>query len=152
MERPCLEWRKEFKYLGVLFTSEGKQECEIDRRISVTSCYAVAAAVCRGEEGAKMKGLALNLLVDQCSHPHLWSRSLVSDQKNRIAHTRIAFLHKSDPAAQWAYHDGPGGEQVWVQQLLLCIKRGRLRSHREEIPGTLSCRIIWRKWWGPRKS
>ncbi|KAI3353919.1 hypothetical protein L3Q82_005113 [Scortum barcoo] len=33
---------EEFKYLGVLFTSEGKMECEIDRRIGAASCsYAV---------------------------------------------------------------------------------------------------------------
>ncbi|TWW57360.1 hypothetical protein D4764_07G0000790, partial [Takifugu flavidus] len=33
----CLLWVKEFKYLGVLFTSEGRMEQEIDRRIGARS-------------------------------------------------------------------------------------------------------------------
>ncbi|KAI3362854.1 hypothetical protein L3Q82_001889 [Scortum barcoo] len=37
---------EEFKYLGVLFTSEGKMEREIDRRIGAASC-SYAVGVCR---------------------------------------------------------------------------------------------------------
>ncbi|KAI3361792.1 hypothetical protein L3Q82_002133 [Scortum barcoo] len=55
---------EEFKYLGVLFTSEGKIEREIDRRridwCSVRS-YAVGVPDRRGEEGAESKGEALDL-------------------------------------------------------------------------------------------
>ncbi|KAI3363510.1 hypothetical protein L3Q82_012113 [Scortum barcoo] len=36
VERSFLKWIK-FMYLGVLFTSEGKMECEIDRRIGAAS-------------------------------------------------------------------------------------------------------------------
>ncbi|KAI3375017.1 hypothetical protein L3Q82_021062 [Scortum barcoo] len=36
VERSCLKV-EEFKYLGVLFTSEGKMEREIDRRIGAAS-------------------------------------------------------------------------------------------------------------------
>ncbi|TWW64244.1 hypothetical protein D4764_03G0012520 [Takifugu flavidus] len=57
---------EEFKYLGVLFTSEGRMEREIDRRIG-------AAPVRSGEERAEPKGEGLNLPVDLCSYPHLWS-------------------------------------------------------------------------------
>ncbi|KAI3359710.1 hypothetical protein L3Q82_013807 [Scortum barcoo] len=65
---------EEFKYLGVLFTSEGKMECEIDRRIGAASCsYAVGVPDRRGEEGAESKGEALDLPVNLRSHPHLWS-------------------------------------------------------------------------------
>ncbi|KAI3366015.1 hypothetical protein L3Q82_009843 [Scortum barcoo] len=56
---------EEFKYLGVLFTSEGKMEREIDRRIGAAS--AVMRSVCRtvsGEEGAESKGEALDLPVN----------------------------------------------------------------------------------------
>ncbi|TWW67377.1 hypothetical protein D4764_02G0004180 [Takifugu flavidus] len=52
---------EEFKYLGVLFTSERRMEQEIDRWIR------------SGEERAEPKGKALNLLVDLRSYPHLWS-------------------------------------------------------------------------------
>ncbi|KAI3373750.1 hypothetical protein L3Q82_022332 [Scortum barcoo] len=65
---------EEFKYLGVLFTSEGKMEREIDRRIGAASCsYAVGVPDHRGEEGAKSKGEALDLPVNLRSHPYLWS-------------------------------------------------------------------------------
>ncbi|KAI3354215.1 hypothetical protein L3Q82_018755, partial [Scortum barcoo] len=56
---------EEFKYLGVLFTSEGKMEREIDRRIGAASCsYAVSVPDRRGEEGAESKGKALDLPVN----------------------------------------------------------------------------------------
>ncbi|KAI3363338.1 hypothetical protein L3Q82_011963 [Scortum barcoo] len=65
---------EEFKYLGVLFTSEGKIEREIDRRIGAASAsYAVGVPDRRGEEGAESKGEALDLPVNLRSHPHLWS-------------------------------------------------------------------------------
>ncbi|KAI3362718.1 hypothetical protein L3Q82_001783 [Scortum barcoo] len=66
---------EEFKYLGVLFTSEGKIEREIDRRIGAASAvgYAVGVLDRRGEEGAESKGEALDLPVNLRSHPHLWS-------------------------------------------------------------------------------
>ncbi|KAI3361009.1 hypothetical protein L3Q82_012904, partial [Scortum barcoo] len=54
---------EEFKYLGVLFMSEGKMEREIDRRIGAASAVMARIGVpdCRGEEGAESKGEALNL-------------------------------------------------------------------------------------------
>ncbi|KAI3353930.1 hypothetical protein L3Q82_005131 [Scortum barcoo] len=67
---------EEFKYLGVLFTSEGKMEREIDRwRIGAASAV-MRSVYCpdrRGEEGAESKGEALDLPVNLRSHPHLWS-------------------------------------------------------------------------------
>ncbi|KAI3358076.1 hypothetical protein L3Q82_003087 [Scortum barcoo] len=63
--RRVLPQVEEFKYLGVLihgvlrerFTSEGKIEREIDRRIGAASaCYAVGVPDRRGEEGAESKG------------------------------------------------------------------------------------------------
>ncbi len=63
-----------FKYLGVLFTSEGRLEWEIDRRIGATSAVMqVDVPVCRGEEGAELQGQALDLPVNLRSHSHLWS-------------------------------------------------------------------------------
>ena len=62
---------EEFKYLGVLFTSEGRMEREIDR-CGVCS-NADSARIRCGEEGAEPKGKALDLLVDLRSCPHLWS-------------------------------------------------------------------------------
>ncbi|KAI3351334.1 hypothetical protein L3Q82_005878 [Scortum barcoo] len=66
---------EEFKYLGVLFTSEGKMEHEIDRRIGAVSAVMQVGVPDRdrGEEGAESKGEALDLPVNLRSHPHLWS-------------------------------------------------------------------------------
>ncbi|KAI3357835.1 hypothetical protein L3Q82_016224 [Scortum barcoo] len=66
---------EEFKYLGVLFTSEGKMEREIDRRIGAASAVMrIGVPDRRGEEGAESKGRSsLDLPVNLRSHPHLWS-------------------------------------------------------------------------------
>ncbi|KAI3376614.1 hypothetical protein L3Q82_017048, partial [Scortum barcoo] len=66
---------EEFKYLGVLFTSEGKMEREIDRRIGAASAVMRSDVPDRrGEEGAEPKGEALDLHRSiSRSHPHLWS-------------------------------------------------------------------------------
>ncbi len=74
-------WRvlevEEFTYLGVLFTSEGRMEREIKRRI-LQYCRsfcsnAVDVPVCHDEEGAELQGEALHLPVNLCSYSHLWS-------------------------------------------------------------------------------
>ncbi|KAI3353754.1 hypothetical protein L3Q82_004986 [Scortum barcoo] len=68
---------EEFKYLGVLFTSEGKIEREIDRRIGAASrSYAVGVPDRRGcEEGAESKQAKLSIYrsIYVPFHPHLWS-------------------------------------------------------------------------------
>ncbi|KAI3351213.1 hypothetical protein L3Q82_005770 [Scortum barcoo] len=62
---------EEFKYLGVLFTSEGKMEREIDRRIGAASADYARSVYC----GPSMVNSAqlLDLPVNLRSHPHLWS-------------------------------------------------------------------------------
>ena len=62
---------EEFKYLGVLFTSEGRMEREIDRLIGAMAM--VVVSVCHSEERAESKGEALDLAVNLRSYPHLWS-------------------------------------------------------------------------------
>ncbi|KAI3355034.1 hypothetical protein L3Q82_017853, partial [Scortum barcoo] len=54
---------EEFKYLWVLFTSEGKMECKIDRRIGAAFAvdYAVGVPDRFGEEGAESKGMKLSI-------------------------------------------------------------------------------------------
>ncbi|KAI3361707.1 hypothetical protein L3Q82_002065 [Scortum barcoo] len=67
---------EEFKYLGVLFTSEGKMEREIDRRIGAASAVmrsVYRTVVVKKELSRKSKGEALDLPVNLRSHPHLWS-------------------------------------------------------------------------------
>ena len=57
---------KEFKYLGILFTSEGKMEHEVDRRIGAASAVMQVlyqTIVVKKEERAESEGKALNLPV-----------------------------------------------------------------------------------------
>ena len=53
---------EDFKYLGVLFTSEGRKEREIDGRIGAAS--------------AVMRALHRPVVVNRRSYPHLWSRAV----------------------------------------------------------------------------
>ncbi|KAI3366514.1 hypothetical protein L3Q82_000648 [Scortum barcoo] len=66
---------EEFKYLGVLFTSEGKMEREIDRRIGAAS--AVMRSVYRTvvvKKELSRKGMKLSIYRSiYASHSHLWS-------------------------------------------------------------------------------
>ncbi|TWW81825.1 hypothetical protein D4764_01G0016400 [Takifugu flavidus] len=64
---------EEFKYLGVLFTSEGRMEREIDRRIGAASAVMQTLHRSVVVKRAEPKGEALDLLVDLRSYPHLWS-------------------------------------------------------------------------------
>ena len=65
----CLSEVGEFKYLSVLFMSEGKMDQEIDSWIGAAG-------------GAKCNGKTFDLPVDLCSDPDLWSWTLGNHQKN----------------------------------------------------------------------
>ncbi|KAK3517424.1 hypothetical protein QTP70_009918 [Hemibagrus guttatus] len=60
---------EEFKYLWVLFTSEGRMDCGL----CSDSSNAVYVPVCCGEEGAEPEDEALDLPVNLRSYSHLWS-------------------------------------------------------------------------------
>ena len=68
-----------FKYIWVLFTSDGKVKQEMDRRFGPAD----AALDRHIEEEAEPKGEALDLPVHLHSDPHLWPRAVGSDQKGR---------------------------------------------------------------------
>ncbi|CAM1296041.1 Uncharacterised protein r2_g532 [Pycnogonum litorale] len=64
-----------FKYLGVVFTSDGRRDIELDTRI------AAAGAVIQCKRQARRFQISI------CSNPRLWSRTLGNDRKNAIANT-----------------------------------------------------------------
>ncbi|KAI3358099.1 hypothetical protein L3Q82_003107 [Scortum barcoo] len=66
---------EEFKYLGVLFTSEGKMEREIDRRIGAVSAVMrlVYRTVVVKKELSRKAKLSIYRSIYVRSHPHLWS-------------------------------------------------------------------------------
>lgn len=69
---------EEFKFLRVLFTSEGKAVCT----------DALSVPMSRGEGEAKPKGEPRLLQFGLRIRPHLWSQALGNGQKNKIADTR----------------------------------------------------------------
>ena len=64
---------KEFKYLGILFSSEGTREREMGRRIGAAG--AVLRLLCHTVvmERAEREGKALNQPVNLRFYPYLWS-------------------------------------------------------------------------------
>ena len=60
---------EKFKYLGVAFTSDGKQDEELDTRIGKASAVMPAYHETRIVE----KGKTLNFQSSFCPHSHLWS-------------------------------------------------------------------------------
>ncbi|KAI3376109.1 hypothetical protein L3Q82_016635 [Scortum barcoo] len=66
---------EEFKYLGVLFTSEGKMEREIDRRIGAASAVmrSVYRTVVVKKELSRKAKLSITGQSIALTFPHLWS-------------------------------------------------------------------------------
>ena len=64
---------KEFKYLGVLFASEGTLEREIGLRIRAAGAVLRSLYRTVVTKRAEPQGKALDLPVDRRSYPHLWS-------------------------------------------------------------------------------
>ena len=123
---------REFKYLEVLFKSEGKMEWEMDRRFSAASAVMRALPVpdrC-GDEGAESEGKDLDLPVHLHSNPHLWSWAFGSDRKNEIADTsgQNEFLSLGG----WLslgdrVRSSDIQRELGVEPLLLHVERGQLR-------------------------
>ncbi|KAI3367063.1 hypothetical protein L3Q82_009264, partial [Scortum barcoo] len=98
---------EEFKYLGVLFTSEGKIEREIDRRIGAASAVmrSVYRTVC-GEEGAESKSEGSRIY-----------RSIY------VAPPSPMVMNFGDRVRSF----GHSGEELGVEPLLFHIERSQLR-------------------------
>ncbi|KAI3373799.1 hypothetical protein L3Q82_022385 [Scortum barcoo] len=89
VERSCLKW-KEFKYLGVLFTSEGKMEREIDRWIGTASAVMQLVGVPQGVKKELSRKVKLSIYRSvYASHSltyghELWSRCSFSIERSQL--------------------------------------------------------------------
>ncbi|TWW76601.1 hypothetical protein D4764_13G0012630 [Takifugu flavidus] len=85
---------EEFKYFGVLFTSEGRMEQEIDRRIGVAS--AVMRTVRSGEERAEPKAklsIFQSIFVPTLTYGHeLWV--MIERTRSRVQAAKMSFLRR----------------------------------------------------------
>ncbi|XP_061647372.1 uncharacterized protein LOC133486367 [Phyllopteryx taeniolatus] len=136
---------KEFKYLGVLFTSEGRMEREIDRRIGAAS--AVMRTLHRSIVVKKAKlSIYRSIYVPTLTYGHeLW---VVTERtRSRIQAAEMSFLRRvSGLSLRGRVRSSVIREDLRVEPLLLHIERTQMRwlGHLIQMPpGRLPGEVFW---------
>ncbi|KAK3552841.1 hypothetical protein QTP86_022544 [Hemibagrus guttatus] len=151
---------EEFKYLGVLFTSEGRMDCEIDRRIGAAAAVMWSmyrSVVVKKELSRKVKlSIYQSIYVPTLTYGHeLWV--MTERVRSRIHAAEMSFLRRvAGRSLRDRVRSSVTREELGVEPLLLHIERGQLRwlghlfrmppgrlpgevfrasLHREEAPG-----------------
>ncbi len=130
---------EEFKYLGVLFTSEGRMQREIDRRIGAASAVMWSmywSVMVKKELSCKAK-LSVSIYVPTLTYGHeLWV--MTERTRSRIQATEMSFLHR---VAGCSLRDRVRStvirEELRVESLLLDIERSQLGHLFRMPPGRL---------------
>uniref|UniRef100_A0A8C2ZPF1 Reverse transcriptase domain-containing protein n=1 Tax=Cyclopterus lumpus TaxID=8103 RepID=A0A8C2ZPF1_CYCLU len=127
----CLPQAKEFKYLGVLFTSEGKVEREVDRRIGAAAAVKQAlyrSILVKRELSRKAKlSIYWSVYVPTLTYGHeLW---VVTERtRSRIQAAEMSFLRR---VAGLSLRDRVRSSDIrgelGVESLLLRVERSQLR-------------------------
>ena len=122
---------EEFKYLGVLFTSEGRMEREIDRRIGAASAVMRAlhrSVVVKKELSRKAKLLIYqSIYVPTLTYGHeLW---VVTERtRSRVQAAEMSFLRRvAGLSLRDRVRSSVIREEIRVEPLLLHIERSQLR-------------------------
>ncbi|XP_049899777.1 uncharacterized protein LOC126389867 [Epinephelus moara] len=137
---------EEFKYLGILFTSEGRMEREIDRRIGAASAVMQAlirSVVVKRELSQKAKlSIYRSIYAPILTYGHeLWV--VTERMRSRVQAAEMSFLRR---AAGLSFRDRVRSsdirEGLRVEPLLLHIERSQLRwfGHLVRMP---SGRLPW---------
>ncbi len=122
---------EEFKYLGVLFTSEGRMEREIDRRIGAASAVMRSmyrSVVVKKELSRKAKlSIYRSIYVPTLTYGHeLWV--MTERTRSRIQAAEMSFLRRvAGRSLRDRVRSSFTREELRVEPLLLHIKRGQLR-------------------------
>ncbi|KAK3560105.1 hypothetical protein QTP86_033893, partial [Hemibagrus guttatus] len=151
---------EEFKYLGVLFTSEGRMDREIDRRIGAAAAVMRSmyrSVVVKKELSRKAKlSIYQSIYVPTLTYGHeLWV--MTERVRSRIQAPEMSFLRRvAGRSLRDRVRSSVTREELGVEPLLLHIERGQLRwlghlfwmppgrlpgevfpgmPHREEAPG-----------------
>ncbi|KAK3513103.1 hypothetical protein QTP70_001397 [Hemibagrus guttatus] len=122
---------EEFKYLGVLFTSEGRMDCEIDRRIGAAA--AVMRAMYRSVVVKKELSRKAKLLIYQSIYTptltyghEVWV--MTERVRSQIQVAKMSFLRRvAGCSLRDRVRSSVTREELGVQPLLLHIERGQLR-------------------------
>ncbi|KAI3352435.1 hypothetical protein L3Q82_005389 [Scortum barcoo] len=122
---------EEFKYLGVLFTSEGKMEREIDRQIGAASAVmrsVYRTAVVKKELSRKAKlSIYRSIYVPTLTYGHeLWV--MTERTRSRIQAAEMSFLRRvAGRSLRDRVRSSVTREELGVEPLLLHIERSQLR-------------------------
>ncbi|KAI3356005.1 hypothetical protein L3Q82_017278 [Scortum barcoo] len=123
---------EEFKYLGVLFTSEGKMEREIDRRIGAASAVmrsVYRTVVVKKELSRKASKLSIyrSIYVPTLTYGHeLWV--MTERTRSRIQAAEMSFLRRvAGRSLRDRVRSSVIREELGVEPLLLRIERSQLR-------------------------
>ncbi|KAK7889103.1 hypothetical protein WMY93_024663 [Mugilogobius chulae] len=121
---------EEFKYLGVLFTSEGRMEREIDRRIGAASVMQslYRTVVVKKELSRKAKlSIYRSIYVPTLTYGHeLWV--MTERTRSRIQAVEMSFLRRvAGRSLRDRVRCSVTREELGVEPLLLHIERGQLR-------------------------
>ena len=127
----CLPQAKEFKYLGVLFTSEGKVEREIDRRIGAAAAVKQAlhrSVLVKRELSRKAKlSIYWSVYVPTLTYGHeLW---VVTERtRSRIQAAEMSFLRRvAGLSLRDRVRSSDIRRELGVESLLLRVERSQLR-------------------------
>jgi len=127
----CLPQAKEFKYLGVLFTSEGKMEREIDRRIGAAPAVKQAldrSVLVKRELSRKAKlSIYWSVYVPILTYGHeLW---VVTERtRSRIQVAEMSFLRRvAGLSLRDRVRSSDIRRELGIEPLLLRIERSQLR-------------------------
>ena len=112
---------EEFKYLGVLFTSEGRMEREIDRRIGA------ASAVMRTLHGSIVVKIYQSIYVPALTYGHeLWV--MTERTRSRVQAAEMSFLRRvAGLCLRDRVRSSVIREELGVDPLLLRVERSQMR-------------------------
>ncbi|KAK3523485.1 hypothetical protein QTP86_033979, partial [Hemibagrus guttatus] len=122
---------EEFKYLGVLFTSEGRMDREIDRRIGAAAAVMRSmyrSVVVKKELSRKVKlSIYQSIYVPTLTYGHeLWV--MTERVRSRIQVAEMSFLRRvAGCSLRDRVRSSVSREELGVEPLLLHIERGQLR-------------------------
>ncbi|KAK3528646.1 hypothetical protein QTP70_006351 [Hemibagrus guttatus] len=140
---------EEFKYLGVLFTSEGRMDREIDRRIGAAAAVMRSmyrSVVVKKELSRKAKlSIYQSIYVPTLTYGHeLWV--MTERVRSRIQAAEMSFLRRvAGRFLRDRVRSSVTREELGVEPLLLHIERGQLRwlGHLFRMPpGRLSGEVF----------
>ncbi|KAK3515128.1 hypothetical protein QTP70_007237 [Hemibagrus guttatus] len=122
---------EEFKYLGVLFTNEGRMDREIDRRIGAAAAVMRSmyrSVVVKKELSRKAKlSIYQSIYVPTLTYGHeLWV--MTERVRSRIQAAEMSFLRRvAGRSLRDRVRSSDTREELGVEPLLLHIERGQLR-------------------------